>query len=338
MLIRFWPAFLIAIHLLCAADEPSIVIDTKRISLPQFPDAYNPSLIRYGQGYLLSFRFTPDRYGQHWVSFIGVVPLDESFNPLCEPQLLETRSDANNTPSQAEDARLFTHAGRVYLIYNDNIDVTAPSLSDRRDLFVAELIYEAERFVLLPAVKLLCEEKWASRRWQKNWSPFEAKEELLIGYSINPHEILYPNLNNGECYSCYKSSAAFNWPWGEQRGGTPPQLVDGEYLGFFHSGIYTSTAASFGWELWHYFAGAYTFSATPPYQLTKISKEPIIGKGFYTISNREKRVIFPGSFIASESKIYLVYGKDDYEIWIATLDKEALKKSLVSVEETKEAI
>jgi predicted GH43/DUF377 family glycosyl hydrolase len=329
MLIR--SCFFLLLPFFCIADESPIVIETKQIFFEEFPDAYNPSLIPYGNGYLLSFRYTPDRHGQHWVSFIGVALLDNAFNPLCDPQLLETRRANVKTPSQAEDARLFAHAGKIYLIYNDNVDVIAPSLSDRRDLFVAELIAAEEGFTLLPAIKLLYREGRA-RRWQKNWAPFKDGEELLIGYSINPHKILTPDLETGECFSCYESSAALNWSWGELRGGTPPQLVDGEYLSFFHSGLYTGSAATWGWDLWHYFAGAYTFSAQPPYELTAISKEPIVGKGFYTFSNREKRVIFPGSFVAAGSKIYMAYGKDDYEIWIATIDKEALKKSLISID------
>ena len=78
--------------------------------------------------------------------------------------------------------------------------------------------------------------------------------------------------------------------------------------------------------------GAYTFSAEPPFQVKRISPKPIVAEGFYSCSNAEKRVIFPGGSIVSDDKIYVVYGKDDCEIWIATLDKNALMNSLIPVQ------
>ena len=62
----------------------------------------------------------------------------------------------------------------------------------------------------------------------------------------------------------------------------------------------------------------------------KISAKPIVADGFsHTRSDEGKRVIFPGGCILSDSKIYVAYGKDDCQIWIATLDKKALMDSLV---------
>ena len=91
--------------------------------------------------------------------------------------------------------------------------------------------------------------------------------------------------------------------------------------------------ASQGWKSWHYFTGAYTFSAEPPFEMTKISPQPIMGEDFYLSSSCEKRVVFPGGFAISGPYIYLAYGKDDSEIWVATLDKEALQASLVPIEQ-----
>jgi predicted GH43/DUF377 family glycosyl hydrolase len=43
-------------------------------------------------------------------------------------------------------------------------------------------------------------------------------------------------------------------------------------------------------------------------------------------------VVFPGGFAVVGSLIYVAYGKDDREIWIATIDKDALKRSLKTIE------
>ena len=201
-------------------------------------------------------------------------------------------------------------------------------------MFMAELSYDNGHFTLSAPLKLICEEKYQKQLVQKNWVPFEWNKTLLITYAVNPHEVLYPNLINGTCYHCYETAASIDWKWGTLRGSTPPQLVDGEYLAFFHSGIYTSSASSWNADMWHYYMGAYTFSAEPPFNITKMTPEPIIGEAFYTPSNYNKRVIFPGGFVVSDSVIYVAYGKDDSEMWVATLDKEALKKTLKSVKTT----
>jgi len=309
-----------------------IVKAAKRIILPEYPGAYNPSIIRFGEGFLLTFRYSPDFYGQPWTSYIGVVLLNEQLEVISEPQLLNTRSKLNKTPSQSEDARVFSYRGKLFLIYNDNIEVNCPSYYDHRDMYLAELLLNDGHFSLSTPLKLMHHEKYYKSLWQKNWVPFEWNKTLFLTYSVNPHEILYPNLLNGECYSCYETPFPIDWNLGTLRLSAPPQLVDGEYLSFFHSGTILASEASWGYDLWHYFMGAYTFSPNPPFKIVKYTPKPIIGDGFYTYGNYIKRVIFPGGFAVAGSSIYLAYGKDDAEIWIATIDKEALKKALVLVQ------
>ncbi len=274
----------------------------------------------------------PDRYYEPWVSYIGLVLLDKNLDPISEPQLLNTRIGNFKVPSQSEDARIFVYNNKLYLIFNDNHEMIFFSLWDRRDMYMAELTYNNSEFTLSKPLRLIHTEKYASRTVQKNWVPYVWDDTLLLTYTVNPHEVLYLNWINGNCYSCYQTKAKLNWHFGELRGSCPPLLDDGEYLSFFHSGLYTASEASYGNNLWHYFMGAYTFSADPPFAMTKISPVPIMTEGFYTQSQCEKRVVLPGGFAICDSTIYLAYGKDDCEIWIATIDKNALKKSLVPVE------
>jgi len=313
------------------SKDQKIVVATKRIVLEEYPGAYNPSLIEYGEGYLLTFRYNPDFYGQPWTSYIGVVLLNRELDPVSEPQLLNTRSKSSKTPSQAEDARIFSYRGKTMLIYNDNIDVNRPSYWDRRDMFIAELRCQDGLFSLSPPLKLVHQEKYPSVLWQKNWVPFEWNKTLFISYSVNPHEVLYPNLMNGECYRCYESEARLDWDLGHLKLSSPPILVDGEYLAFFHSWKVVSSEASWGYDLYHYFIGAYTFSANPPFKMTRYTPDPIVAEGFYTQGSYIKRVIFPGTFALSGNKLLLPYGKDDSEIWIATFDLKALKDALKEI-------
>ncbi|HSX12519.1 MAG TPA: hypothetical protein VLF61_03430 [Rhabdochlamydiaceae bacterium] len=280
----------------------------------------------------MTFRFIPDRYYEHWISYIGLVLLDKNLEPISEPQLLNSRIGNYKVPSQSEDARIFAYKNKVYLIFNDNPEVISPSLAERRDMYMAELTYNGALFTLSKPIKLIHTEKYYSRLWQKNWSPFIWEDTVLLTYTINPHEVIYPNLMDGNCYPCYQTTGKINWHFGELRGSGPSLLDEGEYLSFFHSGIYTATEASFGNGMWHYYMGAYTFSSDPPFEMTKISPFPIIAEGFYTPSEYEKRVIMPGGFVICGPLIHVAYGKDDREIWIATIDKKALKQSMVPVE------
>lgn len=308
-----------------------IVKATKRIYFDDYPDAFNPSIIDVPGGYLLSFRYCPDREHNPWLSYIGAVFLDPSFEAKGPPQLLVTRPRTSFVRSQSEDARLFRWNQRIFLIYNDNMELECTSTYDRRDMYVAEVQVRGERCTLSPPLKLVYEEKYNAQLWQKNWVPFEWKRKLLMSYSLHPHEVISPNWHNGSCYRMALSTPLIHWAWGTLRGSTPALLVDGEYLAFFHSSKVLPSKASWGYSIWHYLMGAYTFSKDPPFQIRKISAQPLVADGFYTESSYMKRVIFPGGFVTSGGELYLAYGKDDSEMWIATLDLNALKASLTPV-------
>jgi predicted GH43/DUF377 family glycosyl hydrolase len=310
-----------------SSGSQKIVTNTKKIVLPGFPAAHNPSIIEFGDGYLMTFRNLPLPHAQCWVSDIGVVLLNKSFDPVSQPQLLNTRFLDKRTPSQSEDARIVSANGKLYLIYNDNMEVTHTSTWHRRDMYIAELIYSNQQFSLSTPVKLFHPIKYPHILWQKNWNPFVWNNTLLLSYSLNPHEVLLPDLNTGLCNPVYETGKAISWNLGPLRGSGQALLVDGEYLAFFHSGIITDSPV--GGNMWHYFMGAYTFSAEPPFGLTKVSAAPIDAPGFYLYSNFNKRVVYPGGFVRKGSTIYVAYGKDDSEAWIATIDLNNLKKSLV---------
>jgi predicted GH43/DUF377 family glycosyl hydrolase len=315
-----------SIDLRSLSHHKNLVTSLKKIEFKDFPDAHNPSLIQIEKGFLLTFRYIPDPHHRPWTSQIGIVELDFSLNPISKPILLNTREENSLVPSQAEDARIFTYRNRLFLLYNDNMTVVAPSHSDRRDMFIAELFKIDDAYQLSAPQKLRYIHEYSYRMWQKNWTPFTYQNELLFSYSLNPQLIIYPNLMTGTCYPYYETHTVVHWPYGILRGSSPALLVDGEYLSFFHSGILTGTEASFGFEIWHYFFGAYSFSAKPPFEITHMTLEPIVTEGLYTPSYRSKRVIFPGGFAVIGETIYLAYGKDDCEIWIMTLDKQELKK------------
>jgi hypothetical protein len=218
-------------------------------------------------------------------------------------------------------------------MYYDNPNVICPSIADRCDLFIAPLNLNNSHYAVGKPVKLIHSDKYGSVLRQKNWSPFIWKNQLCMTYSINPHEVLSANVISGICKPIAISSFPSKWKWGTLRGGTPAQLIDGQYLAFFHSSTWSNTRATrSGQKLLHYYMGAYIFSQNPPFKIKKITPFPISSSSFYTKSSLDKRVIFPSGFVNTGEYLYVSYGKDDREIWVAAINKQKLMAFMIPCE------
>jgi predicted GH43/DUF377 family glycosyl hydrolase len=312
----------------------NFVLGTKQIKLSQYPEAFNPSIVRWNGSYLMSFRIIdPDNIV---ISRIGLVWLDEQFLPRGEPQILETRKKNSKLVPKSEDARLCTVDNRLYIIYNDNEDQNSNDGGIRR-MYFSELYFDGESFELVDIQQLDNFDFENKKISEKNWVPFEYNGTLLFAYSLMPHCILWPLEGSGRCQTVETTTSVFDWEWGVLRGGTQAVLVDNEYLGFFHSCNKLASVQSQGKEIYFYYMGAYTYKATPPFFITRMSPEPIVhtsfynGKGYCNGSHLEKKVIFPGGFVVQKDFIWVIYGRDDVEIWIAKLDKTKLYQSLIPV-------
>ena len=134
------------------------IVQTREIILPDFPGAFNPSLISYGDGFLLSFRFAKGRPGvvenslRIRDSFIGVVKPDKELNLLEEPaQILDIASYSPDMSITVKDARLFDANGQIFIIFND-----IPSFfAHGNSIYLGELIEENGMFVLKESAKRL---------------------------------------------------------------------------------------------------------------------------------------------------------------------------------------
>jgi predicted GH43/DUF377 family glycosyl hydrolase len=309
------------------AITPEIVLETKKLKFPRYPNAYNPSIIPLKEGYLLTMRFHP-KVSQLSYSDIVAVKLDSEFNPISAPYKIEVRPKLSKTASQAEDARIFEHDGSIYLIYND-FEESTWIWQNPRFLYIAKLKEEEGKFVLDKKVLLSYPDR--STFIEKNWVPFSSNSKLYLSYKIDPHEVIEVDLETGICKPQFYSIKDIQWPYGSIRGGTPGILVDGQFLAFAHSSFKFSSEIDKNYFGFKYVMFAYTYSALPPYELTAISPIPIVGKDFYSKESKWKKVIFPGGFVEKGPYLYVAYGKDDCEIFIAKLDKKALLESLTSV-------
>lgn len=317
------------------------VLGTKRIELPGHPFAFNPSIARWRGSLIMSFRELPlpeeafpCPIQSSSISQVGITFLFEDFTLDGTPQILDIPGCMIDGKMQgrSEDARLVTVDGRLYIVFSDNLNEEVTEGGFR--MYVAEIDYDGERFTINnpEAINHFPGESESKR--EKNWVPFDYFGSLLFAYQINPHTILYPCLDGSEtAEGLFSTRQDISWKWGELRGGTPALRCGSEYLSFFHSSIDVATEHSGGEVMPHYFIGAYTFQKHPPFALTGISTEPIIGKNFYegkiyTYYWKPVRAIFPCGFILDGDYIWVSYGRQDHEIWLVKLDKKGLLNSL----------
>lgn len=330
---------------LCDLEEriQPFVLDTKKIVVPGYPHAFNPSIVRWNGSLLMSFRYIAptamqarsiaELYG--YVSRIGLVWLDEEFNPIGEAQLIDVAFPDQPMQGREEDGRLVAAEGRLYLVYSDNKEADFSDAGFR--VYMLELFYDGERFITGMHRGLKDFEGENPHRREKNWTPFECDGKLNFAYTINPHMILQPIPGSDSCRTVARTYAELSWAWGDPRGGTPAlRISESRYLSFFHSLIPLSTVHSAGADIDHYVMGAYTFSAVPPHQVLEMSPEPIIGKNFYhgipyKYYWRPVVVVFPCGFIFDKNFFWVFYGRQDHEIWAVKIDKNALLESLEPV-------
>jgi predicted GH43/DUF377 family glycosyl hydrolase len=151
-----------------------------------------------------------------------------------------------------------------------------------------------------------------NRGHEKNWLWWFHSQKPHMLYAGPPnHEIVE---FDGEMRQSqvYKTTSECPWPHGVIRGGTPPVRVGDEYWTFFHS--------SMEWKppYRRYFMGAYAFKAEPPFNVTKVTAEPLlIGSQNDYWFPRKPLVVFPCGALLREGKWLITLGVNDLKCgWV----------------------
>lgn len=314
--------------------DDGTVIQTTQIHVPDYPYAFNPSIISLHDKFLLSFRVIPNKK-QSFCSWLGLIWLDNAFKPIGKAQRLYTRNPHSKIPSRLEEGRLITANNNIYLVYSDNNQQKINKTNFR--LHIAKITYNGSKFFITDQERITSFPFNRYDQREKNWVPFCYNNNLMLAYSLCPHIIFKPWLKKtGHCQLFCVDKTMLPWHWGAPRGGTPALLDGDEYLAFFHSSKKMATVHSQGKEEWHYFIGAYTFKKEPPFRITKISMQPIIGPVFYDGPIYEPywkpvHVVFPCGFVIQKDTICVAYGRQDHELWIAYIDKKKLYKHMITI-------
>lgn len=313
------------------------VLETRQIEIPGFPQAFNASITSWKGKNIMSFRTYDPLTGSK--DGMGLIWLDDNFVPISQPRLIKRLGEVSSLKSLAQDPRLIVQNGELMLVYSN----LYPYDKEVSRMYVGKVIESANGdFMVNFPTPLIHYDKEIRTRKEKNWAPFVFNNTLILSYSLQPHLLLIPQLHSGSCHTLASSIGTLKWDWGVMRGGTPAELVDGQYLAFFHSDKALSSIQSEGKVMNHYFMGAYTFKAEFPFALTGVSKNPIVHKSFYEgpmyKTWKPLRVVFPCGYVVKGNDIWVSYGRQDHEIWLVRLDKTKLLKSLKPVETVQPAL
>lgn len=326
----------IAAEISLEESPASFILWSKQIYLSEYPDAFNPSIVRWKGKLLMSFRNIANPKDSYNSSEIGLVWLDRDFQPITTPQILQLSKEGTSLPKRAEDARLIDVDGHLFMIYSDNEDLEISKKGFR--VYVAELDENNGTFFVISKERLLHFEGENQGLREKNWTPFEYLGNLFLSYSVSPHLVFRPLLGTSVCETFSRTDKKILWPWGTLRGGTQMLKIGDRYLTFFHSSVRMISEHSQGKEMLHYFMGACIFEAEPPFAMTHISPSPIIGCGFFSGPIYQPywgswRGIFPGGFVLDNDYIWIVYGRQNHELWVVKIDTKEMLQSLIPLSE-----
>lgn len=162
-------------------------------------------------------------------------------------------------------------------------------------------------------------------RQEKNWVWFNQGGVWYAVYSGKPH-IVAEFDEKWVAHSEYVSDWESPWKYGEIRGGTPPVLVGDEYVTFFHS----SMPGPFRKR--RYYMGAYAFQSTPPFNVTRVTKEPLlVGSEYDQRIYESPCVVFPGGALLRHKSWFVVLGVNDEHCGWIDIPTKDLDKRLVTI-------
>lgn len=174
---------------------------------------------------------------------------------------------------------------------------------------------------------------------EKNWSPFEYNDKLLMVYTINPLVVIDWNLTKDVCtkISETKFDQSF-WKHGNFLGGSTPLLKRGdEYVGFFHS--FTDDLSGKA-ACRRYHVGFYAIKPDDGgmWHVTRLSSKPLMS-GIKDESRdlRPKNspwlpnCIYPCGFIERNGKVYISQGWQDCRSELVEFEWDEILKDVQSV-------
>ncbi|MFZ4773215.1 MAG: hypothetical protein ACOYK9_04405 [Chlamydiia bacterium] len=319
----------------CIEQNAPLVAERKQIVIPGFSGAYNPTIVKNGDGYTLFFRY--DEPNQHklfkekfqFMTYIGYVDLDVDWKVISVPKILKMKSP------YCEDPRVVAFQDKWILFFNE----IYPQTPNKRGMKVAIInpkTKAVEKIYPLPGGKGPVE---------KNWTPFvrhtEEGEELYYVYDFNTLSIfqVFLTADGLKTESVYeggeKWAALEEWKgqFGALRGGAPLIYVDGEYWAFFHSMFNEVAEDRIGkYKKYYYHPGLLSFNFEEK-KMTGFLQYPLLyNRAFQAEKARcfNKWIVYPSGALYDpvEKTVLISIAENDSAIFLVKYSKELLKNAL----------
>jgi predicted GH43/DUF377 family glycosyl hydrolase len=142
-------------------------------------------------------------------------------------------------------------------------------------------------------------------KFEKNWQFFEYGGFLHVSYDLEEHVVLKLD-DDFKVIHEERGTKSVTWDYGRLSGGTPPVLLEGQYFTFFHSSLPENSVRT-------YWAGVLSFNAIAPFEITQISKKPLLSadKADKTVLWKNT-VVFPCGAYYNDGEWVISYGHNDY--------------------------
>ena len=312
---------------------------------------WHPSMSHFQNRTLLSARgpekLTFEIPHFHWVDFVN------GSAQLSSPLTIDTMGHGFVGKEQVRLVRITDD--RIHMSF------TVPNTNMYARMQTAELVFNHERDLFELSQPVYMYRAGVSRGVvQKNWVPFLYNGSIFFVYNIYPLVVIRPDY---EHLSISFSNVTFSnvsaddpeielitvseeacaeeleqpWEYGHMRGGSPAQLVRGEYMAFFHSKSSPLDTGS-GFALMSYWIGVYTFSPSPPFRLTRISRYPILLDSWYDgawFDRNNAYIIYPAGFVLEDignvTYVMMSFSLQDRRGYMGRIRLDELLDSTMSV-------
>lgn len=283
--------------------------DKKIDKLIPSPDGqnFNCSLIEFRGRRLLAYRH---RWGG---ARLGLCELDGNWQVKWNTLLQFTREERN---VYQEDPRLFIFRGELHVAFTAVQTHVQGQPKTMAHVGYARLEEVAPSTWQVAASYL--PEYEHRQPWEKNWSFFEADNQLWAVYDATSHTVL--SIVGGHAKRAYQHKApTIPGNFGSIRGGASPQFWRGEFYSFVH---FRKPPKS-------YAGGLYTFDAEPPFAPTGYLPYPLLNPNPEHCTNQHaSQVVYPCGAALLDWRWVISYGAYDKDSRLAAYDVNDVKNAI----------
>lgn len=269
-------------------------------------NGYNPSLVDHDGQTLMVLRYHPVDTPATSLMLVTLKPDFSLDNTM--PIELEGTS--------VEDPKWFRWNDKLYMSW---VQSTWPDQPPKSVVKYALYEYETFQNITLPP---LPNNDWSGMC--KNLVFLESQGHLQCLYHLQPSTIFQLD---GSAWLGLDTHSYPRWPYGTIRGGSNPVDYEGKWLRFFHGHLDNE----FGMWSRRYYVGALLMEKEPPFNITHVSKKPILyGSEIddLKLSQRPRHfkanVVFPGSVVVRDGYWAVPLGINDSASLIVKIEPKQL--------------